>query len=63
MFSNCLTPLLVFIGSYSGLVAAGASSTYQHYAITGVHTGVNATSGARPIRQNIETLANDPITL
>jgi hypothetical protein len=38
-------------------------AAYQHYAITGVHTGINSVTGARPARQPIQVMQKNPITL
>lgn len=42
--------LLLFVLSLGALLRLGSAA----YAITGVHTGVNAQSGARPFRQNLK---------
>jgi hypothetical protein len=66
MISHCLLLLLALCISCLGFVTADANtsskkSNYQHYAISGVHSGVNPASGARPARVNI--LDMDAVTL
>jgi len=34
-------------------------ATAQHYPITGVHTGINNKTGARPMRRNINEFQKD----
>lgn len=70
MVSNLLPLLLTLLVSSLGPVAVDADAgttnketQTQHYAITGVHTGVSAQSGARPARQNILVMQNDAYTL
>lgn len=67
MVSQLRRLLVASFVSCIGLVVVDADTSsktsYQHYAITGVHTGVNAISGARPARQPIQVMQNDPITL
>ena len=68
MVSNYLSLLFALFISCLGFVAADAdvSSTkgnYQHYAITGVHSGVIAATGARPARRNILNMQKDSVTL
>lgn len=68
MVFSRLSLVLTLLISCIGLVAVDADTTnerahFQYYAITGVHTGVNAQSGARPARQNILVMQNDPYTL
>ena len=66
MISHRLLSLLALCLSYLGFVASNVDnpakkSNYQHYAITGVHTGINPATGARPARMNI--LDMDGVTL
>lgn len=67
MIANHLLLFLPPFISCLRLVAADADASsknnYQHYAITGVHTGVSAVSGARPVRRNILDMQEDSTTL
>lgn len=67
MLLNCLPFLLFLFVSCLGYVAADTDTApknnYQHYAITGVHAGVNTMSGARPARRNILDMQKDSVTL
>jgi tyrosinase len=35
------------------------TATAQHFPISGIHTGVNNRTGARPMRRNIDAFQND----
>ena len=68
MSSNSLSILFVILISCLEILAADADASskngkYQHYAITGVHSGVNAATGARPARKNILDMQEDSETL
>ena len=68
MIVNRLIVFLALFISCLALIAADADTSskknnYQHYAITGVQTGVNTASGARPARRNILEMQNDTTTL
>lgn len=70
MAFDCLIFLLPLFLSCAEHVEADVNAhtvpkkgAYQHYAITGVHSGVNTMSGARPARRNILDLQRDSATL
>jgi hypothetical protein len=56
----------MFVKHILTLLAVGAicfkDATAQHYPITGVHTGINNKTGARPARRNINDLQKDTVT-
>lgn len=49
---------MVSSGIFTTLLLAITSVKGRYVAVTGLTNGVNTTSGARPVRQNINTLAN-----
>jgi tyrosinase len=54
-----------FIAFASGIAIAASDedrAIYNHYSITGIQTGVNQRTGARPLRRNILDLQNDEAT-
>ena len=55
MISHRIRILLALIISSLGLVESDASA-YSYYAITGVHTGIDPTTGARPARLPIQVM-------
>jgi hypothetical protein len=68
MAFNYLSFLLALFVSCIGLIAAdsdtSSKASYSYYAITGVNTGVNASSGYRPTRLPIQVMQkNYPMIL
>lgn len=51
--------LLVSGWCIAATTAAELEARYQHYVVTGTHTGVNQATGARPARRNILDLQED----
>jgi tyrosinase len=51
--------VLTFLGVWAILLRVAAA---QHYPITGVHTGINNITGARPARRNINDVQKDTVT-
>lgn len=54
-----LKKLLILFGVWAISLSATAA---QHFPITGVHTGIDNKTGARPLRRNIDDFQKDTTT-
>jgi hypothetical protein len=62
-FALLLAPFILCLGYVAAETDSSTKAIYQHYAITGVHSGVNTATGARPPRRNILDMEQDPVML